>query len=156
MPALGRNLLSFNRILGPRGEVIGPRHSFNIPSPTIGTAAGNYDTYCLSPEDGNLQSIEFSGVDALAGNDTNYITWTVTNLGRDGVGVVQMLAVDPANTTKLTGGKTMDAHDIIELLLSSDLRLLAVRAGDKLRIRATVTGTLANSITVPLYLVRYN
>ena len=153
---MAQNVLAFLRSRNAAGAVIGPRHSFNIPSPTIATGAGNYDTYVLAPEDGNLQSIEFSGIDALAANNTNYITWTVTNLGRDGLGTAQMLAAVPDNTTKATGGKTMDANDIIELTLSSSLGLLKVRAGDKLRIRATVTGTLANTVTVPLYLVRFS
>lgn len=122
---------------------------------TIATT-GNADAYLIVPETGLLSSIDFSGVDALAASDTNFITFTVTNLGQAGAGSTAMLASTPAgiNTTKVTGGTAIAANTKYPLTLSAVAGALAVTAGDRLRIRAAVTGTLANTVTFPAYQVR--
>ena len=124
-------------------------------SATIATT-GNTDTYIVVPETGVLAGIDFSGVDALAANDSNYITFTVTNLGQAGAGTTVMLAATDANTTKATGGSAIVANGKRSLTLNATPANLVVAAGDRLRIRAAATGTLANTVTFPAYMVRIN
>lgn len=128
----------------------------NVPlrTATIGTAAASYDDYVIAPISGRLISIDFSAVDALAASDTNYITWVITNLGQLGAGSVAMLATLPAgiNTTKATGGTAIAANTKYKLI-TSETR--GVAKGDRLLVRATVTGTLPNSVTLPTYCLRF-
>lgn len=115
----------------------------------LGTIAttGNSDAYVIAPEAGTIDSIVFSGVDALATSDTNYITFSVTNLGQAGAGSTAVLAATDANTTKATGGSALAANTKRTLSLHGTAANLVVAAGDRLRIRAAATGTLANTVT---------
>jgi len=123
-----------------------------LDSPTIATT-GNTDTYFIAPFNANVIEMYFSGVDALASNNTNYITWTMTNLGQDGTGTGAILAATDANTTKATGGSAITANTRRLLTLSNSTTTLLVKRGDRIRIRAAATGTLANTVTFPTYLV---
>lgn len=118
---------------------------------TIATAAGNNDAFVIVPANGVLSSADFSGVDALTANNSNYITFSITNLGQAGAGSAAMLAATDANTTKATGGTGLSANSRRSLTLNGTAANLAVVAGDRLRIRAAVTGTLANTVTFPVY-----
>lgn len=122
---------------------------------TIAVAAGNNDDYVIAPIAGQLYQIDFSAVDALAASDTNYITWTITNLGQAGAGTTAMLAATDANTTKATGGTAISANTKRSLVISTALNAGGVIRGDRLLIRAAVTGTLANTVTFPTYLLRF-
>ena len=136
-------------------DIFGPIASRqNYITATIATT-GNTDGYVIAPIDGFLESADFSGFDALAANDTNYITFTITNLGRAGSGTTAMLAATYANTTKSTGGSAIDANTVRELTLSITLNSVQVVAGDRLRIRAAATGTLASTVTFPTYMLRF-
>lgn len=117
---------------------------------TIATT-GNSDVYMIAPAAGVLSSVVFSGVDALAANDTNYITFSITNLGQAGAGSAAMLAATDANTTKATGGTAIAANTVRTLSLNGTAANLVVAAGDRIRIRAAATGTLANTVTFPVY-----
>lgn len=119
---------------------------------TIATTSTSITT-ALMPTTGTITSIIFSGNDALAANDTNYITWTMTNLGQDGNGSAAVLAASDLNTTKATGGVAVGALAKRTFTLSGTASNLVVTAGDRLRITATATGTLANTITGPVYMV---
>lgn len=130
------------------------RKPINVDSATIATT-GDTDTYVIVPETGTLDSIDFSGVDALATSDTNYITFSITNLGQAGAGSTVMLAATNANTTKATGGTAIAANTKRSLTVTGTGADLAVTAGDRLRIRAAATGTLANTVTFPTYLLRF-
>lgn len=119
----------------------------SLPS-TIATT-GNSDGFITVEEDGILRGVDISGVDALAANDTNYLTFTVTNLGQAGSGTTAMLDSGAGNTTKLTGGKAFgsNARSILQMagnLLNTNLSCLR---GDRIRVRAAATGTLANTVT---------
>lgn len=118
---------------------------------TIATAAGNNDVFVIVPANGVLSSADFSGVDALTANNSNYITFSITNLGQAGAGSAAMLAATDANTTKATGGTGLSANSRRSLTLNGTAANLAVVAGDRLRLRAAVTGTLANTVTFPVY-----
>ena len=115
------------------------------------TTAGTNDVFMIAPAAGVLTSALFSGVDALTANDTNYITFGITNLGQAGSGTAAMLAATDANTTKATGGTGLAANTVRSLTLNGTAANLVVASGDRIRIRATVSGTLANTVTFPVY-----
>lgn len=121
---------------------------------TIATT-GNSDVYVIADAAGVLTSARFSGTDALAASDTNYITFTITNLGTTGSGSTAMLAATDANTTKTTGGSALTANALRTLTLNGTASNLVVAAGDRIRARAAVTGTLANTVTFPVYNLIY-
>lgn len=123
-------------------------------SATIATT-GNTDVYVVAPLAATVNSALFSGVDALATSDTNYITYSITNLGQAGAGSTAILAATAANTTKATGGTALAANTLRTLTLTSTSADLVVAAGDRLRIRAAATGTLANTVTFPTYAVKF-
>lgn len=107
------------------------------------------DAYVQADRSGTLTGVIVSSLLGLAVNDTNYITWSVTNMGAAGAGSTAMLATSDLNTTKATGGVAMPASGKTTLVLHGTAANLAVTEGDTLRIRATVTGTLGGAITVP-------
>ena len=59
------------------------------------------------------------------------------------------------NTTKATGGTALTANAARTLTLNGTAANLVVAAGDRLRIRAAATGTLANTVTFPVYRVNF-
>ena len=124
----------------------------NFESPTIATT-GNTDVYFLAPRTMTLQSVYFSALDALAASDTNYITFSITNLGQTGAGSNALLGAVNANTTKVTGGSAIVANTKKTLTISTVANDLQVIQGDRIRIRAAATGTLANTVTFPNYLL---
>lgn len=117
---------------------------------TIATT-GNTDVYMTAPFAGTLASLSITPLVALATSDTNYITWTATNLGQAGAGSTAMLAATDSNTTKATGGTALSISTPRSLTLSATSANLVVAAGDVIRIRAAATNTLANTVTVPVY-----
>ena len=72
-----------------------------------------------------------------------------------GAGSAAMLAATDANTTKATGGAGLSANTLRTLTLNGTAANLVVAAGDRLRIRATVSGTLANTVTFPVYSLNF-
>lgn len=132
------------------------RAKFNPLTISSGTAiatTGNTDNYIIVPETGVVSEVLFSGTTTLAASDTNYITFSITNLGQTGVGSVAILESSAANTTKATGGSAITANAKRTLLLNTTASNLNVVAGDRLLVRAAVTGTLANTVTFPTYLI---
>lgn len=109
------------------------------------------DTYVQADRTGTITGVIVGSLLGLATSDTNYITWTVTNLGAAGAGTTEVLATTPAgvNTTKATGGTALPASGKVSLTLSTTAANVAVTEGDTIRIRATVTGTLGGAITAP-------
>jgi hypothetical protein len=107
------------------------------------------DAYCQADRTGSITGVIIGSLLGLAANDTNYITWSVTNLGAAGAGSGQVLATSDLNTTKATGGVAMPASGKNSLVLNSTAANVAVTEGDTIRIRATVTGTLGAAVTVP-------
>lgn len=126
---------------------------------SLGTIAttSNTDDYIICPFAGTLTGGDFSGVDALAASNTNFITFSITNLGQAGSGSTAMLAATAANTTQVTGGTAIAANTKWTLTVHGTGANLIVAKGDRLRIRAAATGTLANTVTfskVRLYFTR--
>ncbi len=125
----------------------------NLTSATIATT-GNTDAYYLANANGQIGEIVFSSLAALTADNTNYITFSVTNLGQDGAGTTAILATDNLNTTKATGGTAIVANTLrAPFKLSLVNNALRVKKGDRLLFRATATGTLANTVTIPIYLI---
>lgn len=122
---------------------------------TIATTSTTVE-YMLVQEAGSLQSAELNPLVALTANDTNYITWTIVNLGQAGAGSTAMLAVSDANTTKATGGTGLAINTKRVLTVHGTGANLVVAAGDLLSITATATGTLANTVTRPIYQLRFS
>lgn len=139
-----------------RTELSAPaaRKALQVVSASIATT-GNTDNYVIVPETGTLASVDFSSLAALAASDSNYVTFSITNLGQAGSGTAVMLAATDANTTKATGGAALAANTKRSLTLTGTVTDLAVVAGDRLLIRASATGTLAGAVTVPVYLLRF-
>lgn len=129
-------------------------NAINVLSATIATT-GNTDIYVIAPFDGVITEVDFSGVDALAASDSAYITFTITNLGQGGAGSTAILTGGNTNTTKVTGGSALSANTVRALSISITINATKVQKGDRLLIRAAATGTLANTITFPTYLLRF-
>ena len=124
--------------------------SVSIQGATIATTS-NSDAYVVVQAASVFTSVVFSGVDVLAANDTNYVTFSITNLGQAGAGSAALLAATDPNTTKATGGTALAANTARSLVINGTAANLVVAAGDRLRIRAAATGTLANTVTFPVY-----
>lgn len=127
---------------------------------TAGTTSiattGATSEYVIAAKSGKLVGIDFSSLAALAANDTNYITFSVVNLGQAGAGSTAMLAVDDLNTTKATGGVALTANSKRQMTLHGTAANLLVVEGDRLQIIATATGTLVGAVTRPSYNVKIN
>lgn len=127
---------------------------------TAGTTSiattGATSEYMIAAKSGVLVGVDFSSLAALAASDTNYITWTIVNLGQDGTGTTAMLAATDANTTKATGGAALIANSKRQLTLHGTPANLVVVEGDRLQIVATATGTLVGAVTRPSYSVKIN
>lgn len=139
-----------------RDSLSAPAARKTVLSDTASIATtGNTDVYVIVPEDGTLSEIDFSSVGSLAANDTNYVTFTVTNLGQDGAGSTAMLAATNPNTTKATGGSALTANGRRALTLHGTAANLVVAKGDKLRLRMAVTGTLGGAVAGAMALFRF-
>lgn len=114
--------------------------------PTI-AASGNTDGYFVAPFDGTLIGANFSGVDALVAHDSNYLTFSLTNVNNSNA---PMLAATDVNTTKATGGAAIAANTKRDLTLNATPANLVVQAGQRIRFRAAASGTPANTITYPV------
>ena len=163
LEALRQELLNHEH----NGNIYRPIYTQNligeIPSrillrPATIATTGDTDDYIISPISGNLLSVDFSALVALAASDTNYITFSITNLGQANpiAGTTAMLAATDANTTKATGGTAIVANLRRQLTLNATPNNTQVVEGDRLRIRAAATGTLANTVTVPTYMLRFS
>lgn len=141
-------------VAAPTWRVEAGPSSVHLVSASIATTS-NTDNYVVVPEAGILASVDFSSLAALAAHDSNYITWTITNLGQAGAGSTAMLAAADTNTTKATGGAALSANTKRSLVLHGTAANLVVAAGDRLLIRAAATGTLAGAVTVPVYMLRF-
>jgi hypothetical protein len=127
-----------------------PLHVLNTPGTTDIATTSNTDEYVIATKSGTLVGVDFSSLAALAANDTNYITFSITNLGQAGAGSTAMLAATDPNTTKATGGFALVANSKRQLVLHGTAANLAIVEGDRLRIRFAATGTLAGAVTRPV------
>lgn len=120
--------------------------SGQCPGVTVATT-GNTDSLYVCNKAGVLASADFTSIDALSASDTNYITFSITNMGQSGGGSTAMLAATNANTTKSTGGTALTAFAKRSLTLHGTAGNLVVAVGDVLRVRFAVSGTLGATVT---------
>lgn len=139
------------RIQKPLTDVVAQRASMA----TIATTS-NTDAYVIVEQDGKITSADFTSLDALTADNTNYLTFSLTNLGQSGAGTTAMLAATDANTTKSTGGTGLTANARRTLTLHGTAGNLTVSKGDIIRLRAAASGTLVNTVTMPVFLLRFN
>jgi len=123
--------------------------SVQYTAETAIATTGAVTYYLQATASGVLSSASFANVAGLTKNDTNYVTFTLVNLGTDGTGSTAMLAVAAANTTKATGGVALVANAINPLVLHPTPANLAVTTGERLALTVTQSGTLANTLTFP-------
>ena len=123
----------------------------STPGTTSIATTSTTDEYVIAEKTGKLVAAVFTPLAALATSDTNYITFSITNLGQAGAGTAAMLAATDSNTTKATGGSALSASTKRALTLTSTAADLAVTEGDCLRIRAAATGTLSGAVTRPVW-----
>ena len=122
----------------------------STPGTTSIATTGNTDEYLIAAATGTLKSALFSSLAALAAHDTNFVTFSITNLGQAGAGSTAMLAATAANTTKITGGTALSENTKRTLTLNGTAANLAVVEGDRLLIRFAADGTLAGAVTRPV------
>lgn len=121
----------------------------STPGTTSIATTSTTDEYVIAPKTGKVVGAVFSSLAGLAAHDSNYVGFSITNLGQDGAGDNEILAASDANTSKATGGVALTANAKRTLTLTSTAADLLVTEGDRLRIRFTATGTLAGAVTRP-------
>jgi len=114
----------------------------------------NTDVLVIAPYDGSVLEAIFSSTTVLAANDTNFVTFSITNLGQAGAGSAAMLAATAVNTTQLTGGTGLVAGGFRTLLLTTTTANLEIKKNDVIRVRFAVTGTLGGAIADPVVQLR--
>lgn len=129
------------------GNVLTSGGSTQTTPQTIATTGATTD-YVIAPVTGTLSAAFFSALLALAASNTNYITFSIVNLGQDGTGTAPLLLATAVNTTKVTGGSAIAVNTVRNLSLNGTASNLAVIQGDRIQILYTVTGTLDNSVTI--------
>lgn len=113
-----------------------------IPLGTVATT-GNTGSNISMPLDGILEYAYFSGTSTLTANDTNYVTFSITNKSNSDAA---LLAATDANTTKATGGSTFTATTPRALTINTTAANLRVKQWENLLVRVAATGTLANTV----------
>lgn len=113
---------------------------------------GNTDLLVVVPFTGVITAAYFTGEDALTADDTNYVTFSITNK-TTGAGSTAILAASDANTTKATGGSSLAAYTRRALTLHGTAANLVVTQFHTLLIRAAATGTLAGAVDRTGYLL---
>lgn len=129
--------------------------NYGLPSSTSTTIATTSTTasYQIVPKSGKVVAAYFSGIDALTTSDSNYISFTIVNLGQAGAGSTDLILATAANSTKVTGGTAIAANTKYVLTIHTTAANLAVVEGDRIKFLATATGTLANTVTGPNYML---
>lgn len=124
-------------------------YAIQTPGTTSIATTGNTDEYLTATKSGRVVAAFFHALAALAAHDTNYVTFSITNLGQAGAGSAALLAASDANTTKATGGSAIAANTKRSLTLHGTLTNLDVVEGDRLLIRFAASGTLSGAVTRP-------
>jgi predicted RecA/RadA family phage recombinase len=101
----------------------------------------------VAPTAGSLNAAKIVTKDAVAANDTNYWTFTLTDKGANGTGTDKIVE----KTTKATGGSGLAAYTPLSLgTLDEAHKVLA--AGDVVLFTATATGSATNLAEAALML----
>jgi len=119
--------------------------------PTVPTAAGTLEILLVVPFAATVSSVRVAFKDALAANDTNFVTFRLINKTTADSDVI---AATDANTSKATGGTAIAAYTTRTLTLATAAGV-AVAAQDVLALRITGAGTLANTLTEGTLIINY-
>lgn len=136
-------------------RVIG-NHVVESNSATAIATTGVTSVYITAPETSRVSSVAFAGSQGHGTSSTNYITFQIVNLGQAGAGTNELL--HGSCTTKGTdagGLGTLGTNTTYSLTLSATVGTLSVSRNDRMRLDATVTGTLTNTITSPSWMVTF-
>lgn len=123
----------------------------STPGTTSIATTSTTDEYLVANKTGKVVSASIVSLSGLATDNTNYLTFSITNLGAAGAGTTALLAATDANTTKTTGGSAMTALTPRALTLTTTTADLSVTEGDVLRCRATSAATLGGAVTRPIW-----
>jgi hypothetical protein len=110
------------------------------------------------PRAGRLISAHLLAEDALAKHADNHITFTVTNELASGSGTAEMLSTTTgANTTDndLASAVAITAKTGRAFTISGTAASLRVAEGDHILVTATVAGTLANAVDLPVMILTF-
>lgn len=118
-------------------------------APATIAATSTTAAYRIVGKSGTVVAVIFSNVDALATHASNYVSFTLLNLGQAGAGTTDVILATAANSTNSTGGTAIAANTKRALTIHTTTANLAVTEGDRLKFVATATGTLANTLTFP-------
>jgi len=97
-----------------------------------------------APRAGTIGGFSLTPLNALAADNTNYLTFAVSNATQ----TKTLTAAVDANTTKLTGGVALVANERHPLTVTATAADLVVAAGDVILLTCTATGTLANTVYI--------
>jgi hypothetical protein len=145
--------LAAGAVTGAKASATLRNKSASRSLPTI-AVTGTTEVLLLCPYAGTINGITFAFKEALAKDDTNFLTFAVINKGQLGVGAVAVLKVDNLNTTKLTGGGSVTAYGVRGTLLSTTGSALVVAQYDTLAVQFITAGPLANTLTEGVMLLQ--
>lgn len=144
---IGQAQIAGGGVSGTQLTTVGKTKTLQHIFSTIATT-GAEETLFVAPCAGTLSLITISAKDALATDDTNYLTWSLVNKGQAGAGSQEMTdATSAHNTTKTTGGQALVAYGKCVVPVDLTAGHLVVAQGDTLVFKATASGTLANTVT---------
>lgn len=119
---------------------------FNASDANVQSTTGASTAFYKVTRSGVLLGVDFISKDLLAADNTNYLTFTLTNKLGSGSGSTAMLAATDVNTTKLTLGTGLTANVGRSLTINATAANLRISGGDVLQFSSTATGTLANVV----------
>jgi hypothetical protein len=146
--SIGQNQIQAAAITGALASTVMATKSVTVPFSTIATT-GAQELLVQAPAAGTLIAARFVGKDALATDNTNYLTFALTNKGQAGAGSTAMLSATASGTTQTTGGAAIAAYTSRNLPLHATGGNATVAANDCLALSITATGTLGNTVTEP-------
>lgn len=144
----------------------GPQETFTLEIPLHNVTTDEHNVLVGAnsrgrrkvPRAGRLIAAQLLAEDALATDGTNHLTFTVTNEIHTGAGAIEMLSTTTgANTTDsdLASAVAIDAKIGRAFTVSGTAENLNVAEGDHILVTATVGGTLANEVDLPIMILTF-
>jgi hypothetical protein len=141
---LPTSLLAANSVPGAILSTVGATRTVSRSAAAI-SATTNF-LPIVAPVTGVVSAATFLGDTVVGTDNTNYWTFSITNLGQANAGTQAILGAVAGNTTKATGGNALAIN--VPLPLTLALTTLAVNKGDVLIVAITKTAaatTIANA-----------
>src|SRR5689334_2729508 len=112
----GVTTIGAGKVTGAKASTVMATKSIYIPLGTIATTGSSKFTVPVSAA-GTLIAAKLTAKDALAADNSNYLTFSLTNKGQAGAGSTAMLSATDSGTTKATGGAAIAAYTTRDLPL---------------------------------------